>query len=273
MQPMDAAAPVVTRSRRILVRADVARLLSGQGWTACAVKANVATEGGVAQTEQSAAQATTGQPVGHPHAATHGWPALIGLIAVGAAYALVSAALTLGPPWLLLLVLLGASMVMFVTRLRGLHHMTRHVGLSVSALAALMVAASAILLLQQLLRGGLAAEALFQDAGLLWAANVVVFALVYWELDGGGPAHRLPGVNVSSEFVFPQQAIGGGRPPHWTPDFIDYLFLAFNTSTAFSPTDTMIVGRRAKGLMMAQALVSLVTIAVLAARAVNTLPG
>src|SRR5215210_398724 len=106
---------------------------------------------------------TTGQPIDHPHATTRHWPALLSLIAVGAAYALVSAALTLGPPWLLLALLLGAATVMFVSRLRGLHHLTRHVGLVVSALAAVMVAASAILLLQRLLRGGLAAEILFQD--------------------------------------------------------------------------------------------------------------
>jgi hypothetical protein len=227
----------------------------------------------VAHTRQSAPEVSTGPAVEHPHATTRRWPALLGLVAVGAAYALVSAVLTLGPPWLLLVVLVGGAIVMIFSRLRGLHHLTRHVGLVVSGLAAVMVAASAILLLQQLLHNGLAAEVLFQDAVLLWAANVVVFALLYWELDGGGPAHRLPGVQISSEFVFPQQALTGGRAPDWAPEFVDYLFLAFNTSTAFSPTDTMVVGRRAKGLMMAQSLVSLVTIAVLAARAINTLPG
>jgi hypothetical protein len=228
----------------------------------------------VAQTDNSGPdQGTSGRHIDHPHATTRAWPALLGLIAVGAAYALVSGRLTLGPPWLLLIVLLGASTAMLISRVRGLHHLTRRVGLLVSAVAALMVAASAVLLLQQLLRGGFPPETLFQDAMLLWTSNVVAFALLYWELDAGGPAHRLPGVRVSSEFVFPQQAVSGGTPPHWTPEFVDYLFLAFNTSTAFSPTDTMVVGRRAKGLMMAQSVVSLVTIAVLAARAINTLPG
>ena len=76
------------------------------------------------------------------------------------------------------------------------------------------------------------------------------------------------GRQCSTDFVFPQMAV---QQTEWTPEFVDYLFLAFNTSTAFSPTDTMVLARRAKVLMMLQSIISLVTIAVLAARAINTL--
>ncbi|HEV7666587.1 MAG TPA: hypothetical protein VGQ62_23840, partial [Chloroflexota bacterium] len=72
-------------------------------------------------------------------------------------------------------------------------------------------------------------------------------------------------------FAFPQTILGDGKPVDWLPDFLDYLFLAFNTSTAFSPTDTMILARRAKLLMMYQSMVSLVTVVVLVARAINAL--
>ena len=75
----------------------------------------------------------------------------------------------------------------------------------------------------------------------------------------------------SSDFAFPQTTIGHGFEVNWTPDFLDYVFLAFNTSTAFSPTDTMVLARRAKALMMYQSVLSLVTVVVLVARAINAL--
>ena len=63
------------------------------------------------------------------------------------------------------------------------------------------------------------------------------------------------------------------QPPdtNWSPEFLDYLFLAFNTSTAFSPTDTPILDRWAKAMSMLQALLSLTILAILAARAINVL--
>jgi uncharacterized membrane protein len=109
---------------------------------------------------------------------------------------------------------------------------------------------------------------LFRSAALIWAINLLVFALAYWELDGGGPAKRASGPYQAIDFLFPQLtnprlAVG------WMPEFLDYLFLAFNTGTAFSPTDTMVLSRPAKGLMMAQASISLLTIGLVVARGVN----
>ena len=170
------------------------------------------------------------------------WPALLAFLVLGVIYALVSASLTVGPPGLLL------------------------------GVVTLAVSVSAVFLLGSLLRGRTQAADLLRDAALLWFSNVLTFALWYWEIDGGGPAyrhmHKDLGPRCSTDFVFPQMTV---QQTDWRPDFVDYLFLAFNTSTAFSPTDTLVLARRSKLLMMLQSLISLITIAVLAARAINTL--
>ena len=195
------------------------------------------------------------------------WPSLLALLALGVAYAFVSANLTLGPPWLLLAVLALGGVGIRVLRWRELWVLRRYSAMLILGVATVAVGISAVYLLQSLLRGQTQAGDLLRDAALLWASNVLVFALWYWELDGGGPAHRHHGQH---DFLFPQMTIQH-KANEWTPEFLDYLFLAFNTSTAFSPTDTMVLARRAKVLMMVQSLISLVTIAVLAARAINTL--
>jgi hypothetical protein len=118
---------------------------------------------------------------------------------------------------------------------------------------------------------------LLRSAIVLWVTNILVFAMWYWRLDGGGPNHRdLRGRHTSGAFLFPQMAMAESddsdkEAERWSPHFIDYLFLAFNTSTAFSPTDAPVLSRWAKVLTMMQALLSLAIIALLAARAVNIL--
>ena len=103
----------------------------------------------------------------------------------------------------------------------------------------------------------------------LWVWNVTIFALWYWLLDRGGPEQRLRGVPARADFQFqrPSDAPPAGVALH----FVDYVFLAFNTSIAFSPTDAPPMTTRAKLLMMTQALLSLVTLVVVVARAVNLL--
>ncbi len=109
---------------------------------------------------------------------------------------------------------------------------------------------------------------LFRSAVLLWAINLLVFALYYWELDGGGPGRRAQATDQAGDFLFPQQ-MNEKLNQGWAPQFLDYLFLAFNTSTAFSPTDTMILSRPAKVFMMTQSSISLLTIGLVVARGVN----
>jgi hypothetical protein len=113
------------------------------------------------------------------------------------------------------------------------------------------------------------AEALLWDAVVAWVTNVVTFTLWYWFLDRGGPDRRRGAEPGPADFAFPQQTADLPGWQRWTPGLVDYLFLAFNTSTAFSPTDTLALSAWAKVLSMLQASVSLIIVVMLAARVVN----
>ena len=178
------------------------------------------------------------------------WPAALALVAVGVLYSSVSNGLTVGPN----LFLLGLILVLLVPVLSahraGKHRLARMVAFGLLALVTSAVAASVVLLVA--LPPGRGAPALLGDAALIWVSNTVGFAVWYWEVDGGGPAERQAGGPEDGDFLFPQTAAGGAFFRGWSPGFVDYLFLAFNTSTAFSPTDTAVLSRRAKVLCMIQ---------------------
>jgi len=107
-------------------------------------------------------------------------------------------------------------------------------------------------------------------SGFLVIANVLVFAIWYWRLDAGGPfARDGRGAHTEGDFFFPQMMDGCPGPKNWSPRFVDYLFVAFNNSTAFSPTDTPVLSRWAKVLTMLQSAISLLVVGVLASRAVG----
>jgi hypothetical protein len=199
------------------------------------------------------------------------WPATVALLAVGVLLALVSSQLTLGPSWLPLAVILILAIPLTVASLWGRHEWRRMLSFIALVTITVAVAAAAIFLIRQLLQGPVAASYLLSGAGAIWAANLLTFTIWYWEIDGGGPSERSRDGHVSTDFLFPQMQIGDGTATGWWPGFIDYMFVAFNASTAFSPTDTLILSRRAKVLMMIQSLVSAVTVVVIAARAINTL--
>lgn len=112
-------------------------------------------------------------------------------------------------------------------------------------------------------------RALILTAINIYLTNIVIFALLYWEMDGGGPGNRRAIKNEERDFLFPQAQLSGAQG--WHPTFVDYVFVSSTNATAFSPTDTMPLSRRAKMLMLAQALVSLIVVALVAARAVNIL--
>lgn len=116
---------------------------------------------------------------------------------------------------------------------------------------------------------------LLVTGALIWLTNVVVFSLWYWEYDRGGPVARALNLkNRYPDFQFPQMVSPPEMvPPDWEPAFLDYLYLAFTNATAFSPTDVMPMSRWAKAMMTGQAAVSLLTGALVVARAVNILPG
>jgi hypothetical protein len=200
------------------------------------------------------------------------WPATIAVLVIGAVFYFISSRYTVGPRWAVLAVTAALLIPLWVTRRRGLHPWSRRIALTLNGVLTLAVASSAGLLLYRLSTGETQALPLLGDAVLIWSANIVVFALWYWNLDAGGPAKRHPGKHASTDFAFPQQQQDDdGEVEGWSPGFTDYLFLAFNTSTAFSPTDTLVLARRMKVLMMLQSAISLLIVAVLAARAINTI--
>ena len=206
-------------------------------------------------------------PVGVPR-----WPAIVALLVVGVLLALVSDQLTLGPSWLPLAVILVLAVPLTIATLRERHDWGRRLAFIGLETITIAVAASAILLIRQVLEGPVQGGYLLTGAGAIWAANCVTFGLWYWEIDGGGPSKRRRDGHISTDFLFPQLQIGDGTSSGgWWPGFLDYLFVAFNASTAFSPTDTLLLSRRAKVLMMIQSLISAVTVVVIAARAINTL--
>ncbi len=106
----------------------------------------------------------------------------------------------------------------------------------------------------------------------IWVTNVLTFSLLYWQIDRGGPLARASGMSAKPDWLFPQATAPEHALPDWRPLFLDYLSLGFNTATAFSPTDAMPLTRRAKMLMMLESTISLLTLVIVAARAVNVLP-
>lgn len=119
--------------------------------------------------------------------------------------------------------------------------------------------------------GGLNAAELLRSGAAIWLTNVLVFALCYWELDRGGPAARAVGRRELPDFLFTQMTEPSLAPQDWEPQLVDYLYLSFTNATAFSPTDVLPLSRWAKLTMMLQAAVSIVTVALVIARAVNVL--
>nr|BBH92292.1 hypothetical protein KTA_04910 [Thermogemmatispora argillosa] len=203
------------------------------------------------------------------------WLALIAALLCGFLYAILPPWLTLGPNWLPLTLegIIAAVVVAFslLARLGGQplpHRLLRRLALGLLAIVTLALGSAVALLIFNLPRDT-RADVLLRAAALLWVSNILVFALWYWEVDGGGPVGRHRRGHRAVDFLFPQQA--GGNSGGWVPHFLDYLFLAFTTATAFSPTDTMPLTRRAKTLMMLEALLSLLVLAILAARAINIL--
>ena len=152
------------------------------------------------------------------------------------------------------------------------HRAVRLLAILLTAAVTIINSLSLVRLVHQLLEGhsGATGVNLLVDAVKIWTINVVAFALWYWTLDRGGPANRDLTTRDEIDFLFPQMTMDRFAKG-WSPGFVDYLFLAFTNASAFSPTDTLPLSARAKLLMMAQAGLSLLTVAFVAARAVNIL--
>jgi hypothetical protein len=205
------------------------------------------------------------------------WPALIAVVAVAGVAVALPSGLTIGPRWMFPTII-GILLIPTVLFHRsGWHQLDRTLGFAVTTAVTVELIASVFRLVTALPSRRESPTALLLSAASIWGSNILVFALWYWRLDAGGPHGREARVgHVAGAFLFPQmmmlpEARAAGGQETWSPNFLDYLFLAFNTSTAFSPTDTAVLARWGKVLMMLQSIISLTVLALLAARAVNIL--
>ncbi len=205
------------------------------------------------------------------------WPAMIALLAVGGLRLALPSYLSVGPDWLLIAIV-GVLLVPTVwTRYRNLDMLNKVLGYILTSIVTIDTIWSLGLLIAALPSHKQQPLDMLRSAAALWTTNIIVFASWYWRLDAGGPrARELRGVHTDGAFLFPQMTLDQQAKREmgedtWSPGFIDYLFLAFNISTAFSPTDSPVLSRWAKVLMMIQSLISFTTVVLLAARAVNIL--
>jgi hypothetical protein len=206
------------------------------------------------------------------------WPPLVAMLAIGGLYAALPTSLLAGAPrWLLVAIVVALLVPMVILHYIGNHALHQTLGYILNSIVTVALIVSLGLLLWEVTQHGVSPPQLLRSAALLWIANILIFASWYWRLDGGGPHERARTVGHSDgAFLFPQmtmppEAKAAAGEKEWVPNFVDYLFLAFNTSTAFSPTDVPVLSRWAKSIMMVQALISLLVIALLAGRAVNIL--
>jgi uncharacterized membrane protein len=205
--------------------------------------------------------------------------ATVGALLVGILYLALPKQLIVGPVWLLLVIetlLLAPSFVAIAFWGRRLpYRVARGLALALSTILTLALAVSVLLLIIHLTitpsphQPPLTGSDLLKSGAVLWACNVLVFAVWYWEIDGNGPHARVLARHQAQDFRFPQQE--EGNPTGWAPGFIDYLFVGFCSATALSPADTMPLTQRAKLMTMAEAVLSLLIIVLLVARSVNIL--
>ncbi len=205
------------------------------------------------------------------------WPAVLALLATGGLNLALPTSLSVGPDWLLLVLVAGLLVPISIALRRNMDTLYQVLAYVLLGLVTLDMAWSLGLLVAALPTHKESPQALLTSAAYIWVTNILVFASWYWRLDAGGPhARELREAHIDGAFLFPQMTLDADMKArmgeqHWNPGFMDYLFIAFNTSTAFSPTDCPVLSRWAKALMMVQALISFATVALLAARAVNIL--
>ena len=205
------------------------------------------------------------------------WLAWVVVLALAGVYTALPSHLIVGPRWAFLVIIVILLITTIYSHYRKYHRLDQILGFVESSVVTLGLIASVGLLISGLPTHREEPAELLFSATALWITNVLVFTLWYWRLDAGGPhgRDRRKGHDEGA-FLFPQMTLPpgariSGEPSEWAPNFVDYLFLAFNTSTAFSPTDSPVLTRWAKLLMMTQSLISLTVLALLAARAVNIL--
>ena len=202
------------------------------------------------------------------------WPASVALIVCIGLYLLLPSRLVIGPHWLVP-VLVALPLAPLSAR-RHRHpdesHWIREVTLGLIGLVTLANVTSMVLLVHRLLVSNVSqGRQLIYSAVAVWFTNVIVFGLWFWEIDKGGPHRRASGEKLLPDLQFPQMENPDLAPEHWSPNFVDYLYTSLANGTSFAPADAMPLSVRMKALFASESIVSFVTIAVVAARAVNIL--
>jgi len=222
------------------------------------------------ETEQEQTRTDENKPFKHdPHliGQVPKWSISLGLLLIGVIYYFLPAELTFGFNWLLIVIELALILPLWIFWATGhtlSYKTTRSISFVLLGVVTLALAIGVFFLITHLatFTNGIK---LLRPAALLWLFNVLVFALWYWDTDGGGPRRRHEANHRARDLMFPQQANGAS----WAPDFFDYLFVAFTTATAFSPTDTLPLTPLAKTLMMIEGIISLLIVAILVSRVAN----
>jgi len=205
------------------------------------------------------------------------WQALLAFLAVGGIYLALPRSLIVGPTWLLPTLIVVLLVPTVVSHRTGRRSLNRALGLLITAIITIALIGSVILLVTALPSHKEEPLRLLGSGAALWITNVLVFALWYWRLDGGGPTVRHEGKEFGSRsFLFPQMQIekqerGRFECELWRPRFVDYLFVAFTQSSTFGPTDAPLLARWAKILAMMQIFISLSIVILLISRAVGVL--
>jgi hypothetical protein len=205
------------------------------------------------------------------------WQAVLAVLAIGAIDLALPPNLIVGPTWLVPTLIVVLLIPTVMSHRRGKRSLNRVLGIIINGITTLALIGSVVLLVRALPSHKEAPLRLLFSGGLLWLTNVIVFALWYWRLDGGGPTKRHEENKFgSTSFLFPQMQI-----PHderdqfecvrWRPRFVDYFFVAFTQSSTFGPTDAPLLARWAKVLSMIQIFISLSIVILLISRAVGVL--
>ncbi|MGA8798145.1 MAG: DUF1345 domain-containing protein [Candidatus Cybelea sp.] len=200
------------------------------------------------------------------------WGGTVGVLLLAAVVLSFPRRYELGPPWEETIFIITLLIVVLISVTNNLvKGPGRLSNAAILTVVGLMSAYNALALCQLVFflvfpdanRAEIEAPRLLSSAVSIWLTNVLTFALLYWEVDGGGPERRVRDPAGRRDLAFPGDLT--------TPRYADYLFLAFNTATAFSPTDTMPLTTRVRMMMMAESAVSLMALAIIAARAINIL--
>lgn len=214
--------------------------------------------------------------------AEHRWPASLAVVVAIVLYVTLPDRFVLGSHWLfpvLIAVFLVPLTLLDPKRQADDAQILRWASFALIALVNAANIVSLVLLVHDLLlhgqpshvQHGQAGKTLISSSIQIWVTNVIVFALWYWELDRGGPGQRSIADHREPDFLFPQMANPACAPKMWAPSFLDYVYVSFTNATAFSPTDTMPLTPWSKALMLIQSSASLLTVLLVAARAVNIL--